>query len=90
MKCCRELKILPQTDDNISVKWQRVCGVERDPLPSLCPVGGLIDGLSTVFVDSLYSIVKPFKFPYYVRVTYIKLAQIVNSDFTNAAKPLVV
>ena len=39
----------------ISVKRQQVCGVERDPLPSLCSIGGLIDGLSTVSVDSLYS-----------------------------------
>ena len=42
----------------ISVKWQQICGIEQHPLPSLCSVGGLIDGLSTVFVDSLYSTLK--------------------------------
>ena len=59
----QELKTLAQTLDNISVKWQRVCGVEWKLFSSLCFVGGLIDGLSTMSVDSLYSTLKPVTRP---------------------------
>ena len=37
------------------VKWWQICSVVWHPLSS---VGGLIDGLSTVSVDSLYSTLK--------------------------------